>query len=114
MVSCRGDVELNVLYIDPGLPGQPNICRVFDMPLLARVLIQEILTFEHAYDETGREGQFVELPIEEIQRVPSVPLSAPMLLHTETTGGHQGAAGRHDELAQLARMYAFAIWQSSS
>lgn len=78
MVSCRGDVELNVLYIDPNLPGQPDSCRVFDMPLLARALIQEILTFEHAYDETGREGRIVQLLIEEIQRVPAVPLSAPM------------------------------------
>jgi oligopeptidase B len=37
----------------------------------------------------------------------------PMLLHTETSGGHQGASGRYDELAQLARMYAFAIWQTA-
>jgi oligopeptidase B len=36
----------------------------------------------------------------------------PVLLHTETSGGHQGAAGRYDELAQLAHMYAFAIWQT--
>ena len=28
----------------------------------------------------------------------------PVLLHTETSGGHQGASGRFDELAQLARM----------
>lgn len=36
----------------------------------------------------------------------------PMLLHTEMTGGHQGASGRFDELEQLARMYAFLIWQT--
>jgi len=36
----------------------------------------------------------------------------PMLLHIETAGGHQGASGRIDELSQLARMYAFAIWQT--
>lgn len=36
----------------------------------------------------------------------------PMLLHTETAGGHQGASGRFDELAQFARMYAFAIWRT--
>jgi AraC-like DNA-binding protein len=78
MVSCRGEVELNVLYIDPNIPGQPEESRVFDMPLLARALIQEILTFEHEYDETGREGRIVQLLIEEIERVPAVPLSAPM------------------------------------
>jgi oligopeptidase B len=35
---------------------------------------------------------------------------APMLLHTEMAGGHVGAAGRIDELDQIARTYAFAIW----
>jgi oligopeptidase B len=36
----------------------------------------------------------------------------PVLLHTETSGGHQGSSGRFDEFRQLARMYAFAIWQT--
>lgn len=36
----------------------------------------------------------------------------PMLLHTEIAGGHQGASGRFDELVEMARMYAFAIWQT--
>jgi oligopeptidase B len=37
----------------------------------------------------------------------------PMLLHTELAGGHLGASGRFDELEQFARMYAFAIWQTT-
>ncbi len=37
---------------------------------------------------------------------------APMLLHTEMSGGHAGAAGRLDELGQIARLYAFAMWAS--
>jgi len=37
----------------------------------------------------------------------------PMLLHIEMAGGHQGASGRTGELSQLARMYAFAIWQTA-
>jgi oligopeptidase B len=36
----------------------------------------------------------------------------PILLRTETSGGHQGASGRFDEMSQFARMYAFAIWQT--
>jgi len=39
---------------------------------------------------------------------------APMLLHTEMSGGHQGAGGRSDEAALLARMYAFAVWTSTA
>jgi oligopeptidase B len=39
---------------------------------------------------------------------------APMLLHTEMTGAHAGAGGRFDEQAQIARMYAFAIWALST
>lgn len=37
---------------------------------------------------------------------------APMLLHTETAGGHQGSSARFGELTQMARMYAFAIWHT--
>lgn len=77
-VSCRGEVTINLLYVDPTLPNQPSGCRVMDVPLLARALIQEVLTFDHEYDESGREGRIVELLIEEIGRMPPVPLSAPM------------------------------------
>jgi oligopeptidase B len=34
---------------------------------------------------------------------------APMVLHTEMSGAHAGAGGRFDEMAQVARMYAFAL-----
>lgn len=37
----------------------------------------------------------------------------PALLYTDMNGGHVGAAGRYDGLAQMARMYAFAIWAIS-
>jgi oligopeptidase B len=39
---------------------------------------------------------------------------APMLLHTEMAGAHAGAGGRFDEMAQIARMYGFAIWALDS
>ena len=77
-VSCRGAVTLNVLYVDSALPGQPGACRVFDVSPLGRALIAEVLTFDHAYDESGREGRIVALLLEEIHRMPPIPLSAPM------------------------------------
>jgi AraC-like DNA-binding protein len=77
-VSCRGAVTFNTLYVAPDLAGQPEHCRVFDMSMLGRALIQEVLTFDHAYDESGREGRIVELLLEEIGRMPPIPLSAPM------------------------------------
>lgn len=77
-VSCRTPVTLNILYIDPAVDGQPDHARVFDVSLLTRALIQEILTFDHAYDETGREGRIVALLLEEIGRMPAIPVSAPM------------------------------------
>ena len=49
-------------------------------------------------------------PAQWIARLRALSTSgAPMLLHTEMTGGHVGAGGRFDELGQIARMYAFAI-----
>ena len=76
-VSCRGPVALNILYVDPALERQANHCRVFDVSPLVRALIQEILTFDHAYDEAGREGRIVALLLEEIGRMPDIALSAP-------------------------------------
>ena len=77
-VRCRGPVDLNVLYIDPSLPSQPNICHVFDASQLVQALFREVLTFAHAYDEVGREGRIVALLLEEIARTPAILVSAPM------------------------------------
>ena len=79
-VSCREAVTFNILYLDPELPGQPGRTRVFDVSALVRALIQEVLTFDHAYDETGREGRIVALLLEEVARMPAIPVSAPMPL----------------------------------
>ncbi|WP_157218151.1 AraC family transcriptional regulator [Flavisphingomonas formosensis] len=76
-VACRGEVKLHILYLEPDLPGQPADARVFDVSMLLRALIQEVLTFDHAYDERGREGRIVALMLEEIARMPSIPLAAP-------------------------------------
>ena len=77
-VSCRGPVSLNILYVDSDQPGQPETCSVFDASALLRALIEEVLTFDHAYDEIGREGRIVGVLLDEIGRMPPIPLSAPM------------------------------------
>ena len=77
-VACRGRVELHVLYVDPELDTQPQQCRVFETSSLVRALIEEILTFEHAYDEAGREGVLVRLLLDEIARMPNIDIHAPM------------------------------------
>lgn len=76
-VSCRGAVTLNILYVDSAVAEQARRCRVFDVLPLVRALIQEVLTFDHAYDEEGREGRIVALLLEEIGRMPDVALSVP-------------------------------------
>jgi AraC-like DNA-binding protein len=77
-VTCRGPVDLNVLYIDPSLPGQPASCHVFDASMLVQALFREVLSFAHAYDEGGREGRIVALLLEEIARTEPILVSAPM------------------------------------
>lgn len=109
-VSCRGPALLNILYVDPELGDQSAECRVFDVSPLVQALIGEVLTFDHAYDEQGREGRIADLLLEEITRMPAVPLSAPMpqdrrlrrvcdLVIAEPA--HQGDL---DELASIAGM----------
>jgi AraC-like DNA-binding protein len=77
-VTCSGPVNINTLYIDPDLPDQPQVCRVFEVSGLVRALIHEILTFDHAYDVDGREGRIVRMLLDEIKRMPTIPLQAPM------------------------------------
>ncbi len=77
-VTCRGPVDLNVLYLDPSLPAQPEVCHVFDASMLVQALFREVLTFAHAYDERGREGRIVALLLEEIARTEPILVAAPM------------------------------------
>lgn len=77
-ISCRGPVTFNLLQVDPDMPGQPQEARVFDVSLLVRALIQEVLGFDRAHEANGREGQIVRLLLDEVARAPVIPLSAPM------------------------------------
>lgn len=77
-ISCRGPVTFNLVQIDPDMPGQLNEARVFDVSLLVRALIQEVLGFGDGYEADGREGQIVRLLLDEVARAPAIPLSAPI------------------------------------
>jgi AraC-like DNA-binding protein len=77
-VSCRGAVRFKILYIDPTLDHRPEECRVFEVSPLLRALIDEVLTFAHAYDVDGREGRIVAMLFEEIARAPNVPVAVQM------------------------------------
>ncbi len=109
-VTCRGAVQLNVLYIDPALGDTSPTCRVFDVSPLVQALIGEVLTFAHAYDVDGREGRIVRLLLEEITRMPEVPLSAPMPRDRRLRRvcdliiAEPAHSGDLDELARIAGM----------
>lgn len=77
-VACRGKVQLKTLYLDPSLDSQPQTCRVFEVSPLIQALIQEIVTFNHAYDVDGREGRIVRMLLDEVELMPNVPLRAEM------------------------------------
>ncbi|XHR99122.1 transcriptional regulator [Sphingomonas sp. DBB INV C78] len=75
---CRGPVNIHTLFIDPNIESLPHECRVFEVSPLVRALIQEVFGFEPAYDEGGREGRIVRLLIEEIERMPNIPVMVRM------------------------------------
>jgi len=75
---CRGPVNIHTLFIDPDLEGLPHECRVFEVSPLVRALIGEVFGFDPAYDEQGREGAIVGLLLQEIERMPNIPVMARM------------------------------------
>jgi len=75
---CRENVRFYAVYIDPTLDNLPKECRVFEVSDLVRALIGEIMTFNFAYNEFGREGQIVRLLLDEIPRMPTVDIQIPM------------------------------------
>ena len=76
--SCKENVRFHVVYIDPTLDNLPEKCRVFEVSDLICALIGEIVTFNFAYDEAGREGRIVRLLLDEIPRMPTMNIHIPM------------------------------------
>ncbi|HXV00473.1 MAG TPA: helix-turn-helix transcriptional regulator [Caulobacteraceae bacterium] len=77
-IACLEELAFNALYIDPAVSRPAESCLVFDVPPLLGALIDEVLSFEHAYDEEGREGRIVALMLDEVARLPVLAVSAPM------------------------------------
>jgi AraC-like DNA-binding protein len=76
--SCRSEIRFQVLYIDPRFVRQPSACRVFEVSPLVRALIDEVTRLSFSYELGGREEAIVRLLLAEIERMPSLPVSAQM------------------------------------
>ena len=74
-VSSRSGLHFHIVYIDPDFGPQPEECCVLNISPLTRGLIHEITTFDSEYDMDGREGRIVRLLLDEIARMPSLPLN---------------------------------------
>jgi len=78
-VRCCSPTSLRTLYIDPsGSVGLPKRCRVFEVSELLRALIVEATHLPADYDVAGRDGRIVSLIFDELSRMRSTPLDAPM------------------------------------
>ncbi|MCP3730910.1 helix-turn-helix transcriptional regulator [Sphingomonas sp. MG17] len=73
---CRSEVVFQVIYIDPRFDAEGKACRVFEVSPLLRALIGEVATFDCHYEMEGREASIVRLLLDEVDRMPSVPVHA--------------------------------------
>jgi AraC-like DNA-binding protein len=74
----RGKVVGLTAYIEPDVSGSLARPKIFAASPLVRALIEEVTTFEHAYDVDGREGRVVQLLLEEVARAPEATMRVPM------------------------------------
>jgi len=79
-VRCRGDVSFRTLYIDEAaagvaLPKQAQAVAVSD---LLTELILEAIALPLEYDRDGRDGRIMTLILDELQRMPILPLNLVM------------------------------------
>lgn len=73
---CRSEAVFQLLYVDPRFIRQSRDCCVFETSPLVRALIGEIANFDDHYEMDGREAKIVQLLLDEIERMPIVPLRA--------------------------------------
>lgn len=78
-VSCRGEVSLRTLYVEPAsCEHLPKHSCVVEVSPLLRALILEVMRFKREYKLDGREGRIAELVLDEIVNLPVADLHAPM------------------------------------
>ena len=77
-VRFRGDVVGHTVYIDPTVSAAIARPKIFAVSSLVRALVEEVTTFEHAYDTAGREGRLVQMLLEEVARAPEATMRVVM------------------------------------
>ena len=78
-VSCRGDVSLRTLYIDPELEAHNrDPCHLVEVSDFLQSLILEVVNFDTASPMDERQKLIVRLLLQEIWHMPDAPYKIPM------------------------------------
>lgn len=78
-VSCRSDVSLRTLYIDPqAVDHEHGHCRLIEVSDFLQSLIIEIVNFDLRADYSEREQLIVKLLLQEIWTMPHAPYHVSM------------------------------------
>jgi len=78
-VSCRSDVSLRTLYVDPRtLEHEDKECRLIEVSDLLQALILEVVDFDSSREIDDREHLIIQLLLQEIRSMPRAPYQARM------------------------------------
>jgi AraC-like DNA-binding protein/quercetin dioxygenase-like cupin family protein len=76
---ATSDVALRTLLVEPGrLPALPQSCCAMNITPLMRELILHAMSVPPVYDVTGAEGRFMDVILDQLERLPLAPLHLPM------------------------------------
>jgi AraC-like DNA-binding protein len=77
-VRAIGPVTTNSIFIEPdAIAGMPSSCSVLGVSPLMRSLLLEAVDVPLEYEVEGRDGLVMALLLEEVRRLPILPLSLP-------------------------------------
>lgn len=80
-VHMGGQVSTNSAYVTPdaaSAAGLPSHCQVIAVSPLLHELLVEAVDLPAVYELDGRDGRVMALLVDEIRRMPVLPLSAPL------------------------------------